>query len=306
MTGSGLNECFVAREDELSALHGALREARDGRPVVVAIEGEPGIGKTTLLRRFLAGAPDTEILWASGDETEVSLDHGISSQLWAAMPPGVGAADGPAFSGSASGSDGFAQGAAFLAALGALQERGVVVIVVDDLQWADLPSARALLFAVRRLRRDSVLVLLTSRPHSLARLGDSWSRLLSQQGQRLRLAGLAPADLRPLASTLCGLELSPAVRERLCEHTGGNPLYVRALLEELPASALADARSPLPAPHSYAATVITRVARLSDAAQNLLGAGASLAATFPCPSRRRSRGSTTPLLRSMRRVPPGC
>jgi DNA-binding CsgD family transcriptional regulator len=284
MAGNGgISECFVAREGELSALHGALREARDGRPVVVAVEGEPGIGKTTLLRRFLAGAPDVVTLWASGDETEVSLDHGISSQLWAAMPPGVGAADGPAFSGSASGSDGFAQGAAFLAALGALQERGVVVIVVDDLQWADLPSARALLFAVRRLRRDSVLVLLTSRPHSLARLGDSWSRLLSQQGQRLRLAGLAPADLRPLASTLCGLELSPAVRERLCEHTGGNPLYVRALLEELPASALADARSPLPAPHSYAATVITRVARLSDAAQNLLGAGSVIGQHFSLP-----------------------
>ena len=87
--GGGISECFVAREDELSALHGALREARDGRPVVVAIEGEPGIGKTTLLRRFLAGVPDVETLWASGDETEVSLDHGISSQLWSAMPPGV-------------------------------------------------------------------------------------------------------------------------------------------------------------------------------------------------------------------------
>jgi hypothetical protein len=107
--------------------------------------------------------------------------------------------------------------------------------------------------------------------------------LLSQQGQRLRLAGLAPADLRPLASTLCGLELSPAVRERLCEHTGGNPLYVRALLEELPASALADARSPLPAPHSYAATVITRMARLSDAAQNLLGAGSVIGQHFSLP-----------------------
>jgi hypothetical protein len=44
MAGNGgISECFVAREDELSALHGALREARDGRPVVVAIEGEPGI-----------------------------------------------------------------------------------------------------------------------------------------------------------------------------------------------------------------------------------------------------------------------
>jgi DNA-binding CsgD family transcriptional regulator len=283
MAGSGVNECFVAREGELSALHGALCEARDGRPAVVAIEGEPGIGKTTLLRRFLAEAPDVETLWASGDETEVSLDHGISSQLWAGLPPDVGAAGGPALPGNASGSDGFAMGAALLAALGALQERGVVVIVVDDLQWADLPSARALLFAVRRLRRDSVLVLLTSRPHSLGRLGDSWPRLLSQQGRRLRLGGLAPSDLRPLASTLFGLELSPAVRARLCEHTGGNPLYVRTLLEELPAGALADARSPLPAPHSYAATVITRVARLSDATQNLLRAGSVVGLHFSLP-----------------------
>ena len=287
----GIGECFVARQGELSALHGALREARDGRPVVVAIEGEPGIGKTALLRQFLAGAPVVETLWASGDETEVTLDHGISSQLWAGLPPDVGAVGGSVLPRNASGSDGFAQGAALLAALGALQERGVVVIVVDDLQWADLPSARALLFAVRRLRRDSVLVLLTSRPHSLARLGDSWSRLVSQQGRRLRLAGLTPADLRPLASTLYGLELSPAARERLCEHTGGNPLYVRALLEELPASALADARSPLPAPHSYAATVITRVARLSDAAQNLLGAGSVAGRHFSLPVAAEVAGS---------------
>jgi DNA-binding CsgD family transcriptional regulator len=279
--GSGLNECFVARESELSVLHGALRQAREGSPAIVAIEGEPGIGKTTLVRRFLAEAPDTATLWASGDETEMSLDHGIISQLWDAMPADLGVADGPAFSGSASGSDGFAMGAALLAALGTLQERGVVVIVLDDLQWADLPSARALLFAVRRLRGDNVLVLLTSRPHSLARLGDSWLRLLSQQGQRLRLGGLSPADLRPLAGTLFGLELSPTVRDRLCQHTGGNPLYVRTLLEELPAGAFTDTRRPLPAPHSYAATVITRVARLSDSAQNLLRAGSVAGRHFP-------------------------
>jgi DNA-binding CsgD family transcriptional regulator len=281
MDRSGLNECFVAREGELSVLHGALRDARDGSPAIVAVEGEPGIGKTTLLRRFLAEVPDTEILWASGDETEVSLDHGVSSQLWDAMPSDLDVAGGPAFPGSASGSDGFAMGAALLASLGTLQERGVVVIVVDDLQWADLPSARALLFAVRRLRRDNVLVLLTSRPHSLARLGDSWLRLLSQQGQRLRLGGLSPTDLRPLASTLFGLELSPTVRDRLCEHTGGNPLYVRTLLEELPASALTDTRGPLPAPHSYAATVMTRIARMSDSAQHLLEAGSVAGRHFP-------------------------
>jgi DNA-binding CsgD family transcriptional regulator len=260
-----------------------LREAREGRPAVLAIEGEPGIGKTTLLRRFLAEAPDVQTLWASGDETEALLEHGISSQLWSAMPPDVGAAGAAALSGGTSGSDGFATGAALLAALGVLQERGVVVVVIDDLQWADLPSARALLFALRRLRRDNVLVMLAIRPHSLGRLGDSWSRLLSQPGRRLRLGGLAPPDLRPLAVALVDLELSPAARERLCEHTGGNPLYLRALLEELPAGAITDLRRPLPAPHSYAATVLTRVARLSDAAQDLLRAGSVVGRHFPVP-----------------------
>jgi DNA-binding CsgD family transcriptional regulator len=282
MVSRGVEDAFVARGAELDMMRSALSEARAGRPAIVAVEGEPGIGKTELLRRFLAEAPDVEVLWASGDEAEACLEHGIVSQLWAGTPPdlGVGA---PVLPESASGSDGFAVGAALLGTLGALQDRGTVAVVVDDLQWADLPSARALLFALRRLRRDNVLVLLASRTQSLDRLGDSWARLLTERARRLRLPGLAPRDLRPLAKALFGLELSPAARERLCEHTGGNPLYVRTLLEELPASALADASGPLPAPHSYAATVITRAARLSGAAQDLLRAGSVVGLRFSLP-----------------------
>jgi hypothetical protein len=211
MAGRVANECFVARDGELDAMRGALQEARGGRPAIVTIEGEPGIGKTSLLHRFLAEAPEVQTLWASGDETEVSLEHGMSSQLWAGMPSEVVAAAGaPAPFAGTSGSDGFAVGAALLAALGALQERGVVIVVVDDLQWADLPSARALLFALRRLRKDSVLVLLTIRLDSLGRLGDSWSRLLSQ-GRRLRLSGLLHATCGrwPAPSTALNYRLPP-------------------------------------------------------------------------------------------------
>ncbi len=271
MASQGTGDDFVGRGAELAMLHRAVCEARAGRPAIVAVEGEPGIGKTRLLHRFVAEASDLEVVWASGDEAEMSLDYGVAEQLWAAVPAGLGV-DRPPPTPGASAAGGFAVGAALLDMFGALQQKGTAVVVVDDLQWADLPSARALLFALRRLRRDSILVLLASRTHSLARLGDSWSRLLAERAGRLCLHGLTQQDLQPLARALLGVDLALAARERLCEHTGGNPLYVRALLEELPASALADQSRELPAPQSYAAIVLTRVAQLSHSAQDLLAA----------------------------------
>ena len=294
MAGQGTGDDFVGRGAELAMLDRALREARAGRPPTVAVEGEPGIGKTWLLHRFAAEVPDLEVLWASGDEAEMSLDYGVAGQLWAGVPAGLGV-DGPLLTADAAAAGGFAVGAALLDVLGALQQRGTVAVVVDDLQWADLPSARALLFALRRLRQDNILVLLASRPHSLARLGDGWSRLLAERARRMRLHGLTPPDLQPLARALLGTDLTLAARERLCEHTGGNPLYVRALLEELPASALADQSRALPAPHSYAAIVLTRVAQLSHSAQDLVAAASVIGVRSSLPVAAAAAGIGDPV-----------
>jgi len=294
MAGQGTGDDFVGRGAELAMLDRALREARAGRPPTVAVEGEPGIGKTWLLHRFAAEVPDLEVLWASGDEAEMSLDYGVAGQLWAGVPAGLGV-DGPLLTADAAAAGGFAVGAALLDVLGALQQRGTVAVVVDDLQWADLPSARALLFALRRLRQDNILVLLASRPHSLARLGDGWSRLLAERARRIRLHGLTPPDLQPLARALLGTDLTLAARERLCEHTGGNPLYVRALLEELPASALADQSRALPAPHSYAAIVLTRVAQLSHSAQDLVAAASVIGVRSSLPVAAAAAGIGDPV-----------
>jgi DNA-binding CsgD family transcriptional regulator len=294
MASQGTGDDFVGREPELATLRSALCEARTGRPVIVAVEGEPGIGKTRLLRRFAAEAPDLEVLWASGDEAETSLDYGVAEQLWAGVPAGL-EVDGPPLTSGAAAAGGFAVGAALLDVLGTLQQRGTVAIVVDDLHWADLPSAQALLFGLRRLRQDNILVLLASRPHSLARLGDSWSRLLAEQARRIRLHGLTPPDLQPLARALLGLDLAPAARERLCEHTGGNPLYVRALLEELPVTTLADQSRELPAPHSYSAIVLTRVAQLSHSAQDLLAAASVVGVRSPLPVAAAAAGIGDPV-----------
>ena len=292
MAGQDPGDDFVGRSAELAMLHRALREAREGQPAIVAVEGEPGIGKTRLLHRFAAEAPDLEVLWASGDEAEISLDYGVAEQLWAGVPAGL-AVDGPPPA-TRRAAGGFAVGAALLDVLGALQQRGTAAVVIDDLQWADLPSARALLFALRRLRRDNILVLVASRPHSLARL-DSWSRLLAERARRICLHGLTPADLQPLARALLGLDLAPAARERLCEHTGGNPLYVRALMEELPPTALADQSRALPAPHSYSAIVLTRVAQLSHSSQELLAAASVIGVRSSWPVAAAAAGIADPV-----------
>ena len=257
---------FVGRPAELVLLGEALTSARADSSAIVVVEGESGIGKTALLRRAVRDATDASVVWASGDEAESVLEFGVARQLLADM-----SAQAP------SGDEVFAVGAALLAGLSALEERGPVVVVIDDLHWADAGSARALLFCLRRLRADPVLVLLATRPHALDGLGESWARLLAdgERVRHVRLSGLSAEEVRELAA-VHGRELPGAAAARLQEHTGGNPLYVRALLAELPEEALLGGLTHIPAPRAYAAAVLAGLARLSPAARELVRAVAVL------------------------------
>src|SRR2546421_4614438 len=72
---------FVGRHRDLAFLEAELDQVRAGHPRVVLIEGTAGIGKTALLNRFLAGSSDAQMLWASGEESEVLLAYGVLDQL---------------------------------------------------------------------------------------------------------------------------------------------------------------------------------------------------------------------------------
>jgi ATP/maltotriose-dependent transcriptional regulator MalT len=141
-------------------LHGALDAARAGRPQIVLVEGPPGIGKTTLLNRFVGEADAVRTLPGSGDEIEASLRYGVLDQLLRV----AGVADPELLSERRADRDDHVNiGARLLDAIGLLEADGRVLIVVDDAHWADAPSLRALLFATRRLVADRVMVVLTVR-----------------------------------------------------------------------------------------------------------------------------------------------
>ena len=137
-----------------------------------------------------------------------------------------------------------------------------VVLVVDDVHWADLPSVQALVFALRRLVADPVLTLLAARDDSAAELpGEP-----AQAGQRPSAAascGCAGWTRRTCATSPPSMGVDgfglPAA-QRLRYGTQGNPLHASALLEEFPPARWGSEQQPLPPPRSFRLLVHDRYA----------------------------------------------
>lgn len=289
---------FVGRSRELALLEAAAAAARRGQPQVVSIEGEAGIGKSSLLERFAPELESADIVRACGDEAESLLPYGVISQLVASAremgdgPPGLLTSD------LSDDVDPLAVGAELVTWLGQVHRgQEMTLALIDDLQWADGPSARALLFAVRRLQADPVLVVVTARPGELSRAGEGWQRFLAgdYRAGRIRLAGLEAQDVMALGRALGAGDLPPGAVGRLLSQTGGNPLYCRAVLEELSIEGVGRPGGVLQVPRSLAAVVLTRVGALSPAAQELVVAAAVLGHRCELPATAALAGLSDPL-----------
>ena len=256
---------LVGRDRERRSLRDELDRARSGEPRVVLVEGEPGMGKTALLRRFVSDLEPGQVLVASGDPSEREVPFAVVDQLMRGA--GRGSMESMSLDLTTSATDPILVGAALLAAFGELQAEDALVLVVDDAHWADLPSLQALTFALRRLAADRVLAVFATRPGQLAPLAAAISALADSRGRYLPLEGLSPEDVQSMAS-ISGVEaLLPRDARRLQEHTGGNPLHVSALLEEWTPEEMGGRRdAPLPAPRSYADIISARLAAFSDGA----------------------------------------
>lgn len=266
---------FVGRLQELNALAARMAAAEAGDPQVVLIEGDGGVGKSSLIFEFLGKQRDVPTVIASGEPAEAMLPYGVVQQLATEAEAALsGALTGLEVlsCGLRADADPLAVGARFLAFISSLQMKHPAVVVVEDLQWADLPSARALLFACRRLAVDRVLVILSGRADGLAHLGESWARFLSgdRRASRLTLRGLNVEELRMLCRELGRTGISERAVHRLSEHTGGNPLFARALLAELPDAVLKSADAMFRAPRSLAGLVLPRLAAISPPAREFV------------------------------------
>ena len=82
-------DVFVGRMAELAHVAEVLTRVKAGQPWLVAIEGDPGVGKTTLARRCLAQASGLKVLSARADQAETDLDFGVIDQLFRAAGGGV-------------------------------------------------------------------------------------------------------------------------------------------------------------------------------------------------------------------------
>jgi predicted ATPase len=238
-------DVFVGRTAELERVAEILRRSAEGQPWLVAIEGDPGMGKTALARRALEG---TRVLSARAGQAEADLDYGILDQLLRSagrvIPEIQLGADPPASS--------FAVGARLLQVVDELQDAGPLAIEIEDLQWADRPSAEALTFMLRRLSVDRVVTVVTYRGNGHD-LDPAAQRLLASVEHRdhLVLGGLSLDEVAELAATVTATPLDEQAVHQLYLATGGHPLYVRTVLTE---GSGTPARYPgrLSVPHSLA------------------------------------------------------
>ena len=231
---------LVGRDSEMALLTGLVKEVGRGRGGSVLIEGEPGIGKSTLVRVAVAEAPEAgcQVFWGSGDELSQALPLLPFLDGLRVREPGVNPRRNAIvrlLRGEATadrGTDVPATLAEQLLALVAEQcAIRPVILVVDDLQWAD-PASVALWARLARSARQVPLLLVGMMRPVPQREDVLALRRVTGEVARLELTGLTEAAAADLVAALAGGRPDDDLL-RLAEGAAGNPLYVTELVAAL-------------------------------------------------------------------------
>ena len=294
MNGDRRDIPLFEREAELRRLRSWVGDVMQGRGRVGLVEGEPGIGKSVLVRELASYAAEcgVQVLHAAGEEIEADRPFGVVLDALSCV------------------ADRSAQAAAVvnLAKRGPLETRewgtfrfrliddaveafealsfqSPVLVIVEDVNWADASSVGVMHRLARLCPAMALLVVVTARfsPRSieLQRLATS----VGEVGDALSLGPLSTQSAAELARAILRTEVGPALADKL-RSTGGNPLFVRELVETLDREGLLhrdDGRAEVAAellPPSLRLTILRRVGFLSRPTMEALKVASVMGSTF--------------------------
>ncbi|MDT8911450.1 BTAD domain-containing putative transcriptional regulator [Amycolatopsis sp. PS_44_ISF1] len=298
---NGADGPLFGRAEEARRLAELLAEVRDGRGRAVWIEGEPGIGKSELLAAAFGPAAGTglQVAWVAADELSIrfplqvmleclAIDPAspdprrarVAKELtgdepprrtWGASDPVLGAVD------------------RLLSLVDELCADAPLVLVIDDLQWADESSVLVWHRLCAATRQLPLLLVAATRPApDRAELAQLRRGVGQRDGVVLDLAPLVTDDVTRLIEDLLGADPGPGLRE-LAARAAGNPLYVKEMVDVLVRAGAvevghgrADVDDPaeFETPRSLVAAVNRRLDFLPAQTQDVLRWGALLGMEF--------------------------
>ncbi len=292
MTEALLTVSLIGRQRHLDRLHGWVADLAAGRGRAALIEGEPGIGKSSLLRATVteAEAVGCQVLWASCDELSRAFPLlPLLDALDVSRPATEYARQKIVellrrdFSPSNRVDVVAAATERFLSVVDDLCTAAPVLLIVDDLQWADSATVLTLGRLARSARQERVLVLGATRP--VPRREDILAlRRLAEPDGLLRLHSLSDAESVRLVEQAVGGTPGARLLE-LAEGAAGNPLYLTELVDALMRGhALTTDDGYVEAigqpPGSLAAAIADRLEFLSAPVRDVLRAAALLGEEF--------------------------
>jgi DNA-binding SARP family transcriptional activator len=284
---------FVGRDHELEVVRSALDAARHGRGRPVVVSGEPGIGKTRLVEELAAHADGAVVAWARCPESAAQAAYWpciqIGRQIEAAGVIAPDLVTGLLPEEDTVPDDPMADRLALHVAAARVLTSATrpLIIVVDDLQWADPASLRVIEFLAGELQRTNVLLVATVRPvgpDASAPLIDCLAELARAPGAvRLDLSGLTQEAVeRWLAER--DQQADGAVADLVHDRTGGNPFFIGEVVELLASEGrlrdLAAASRGTAVPAAVHDVIRRRVGRLTPSTQQLLTTASVLGRTF--------------------------
>jgi DNA-binding CsgD family transcriptional regulator/tetratricopeptide (TPR) repeat protein len=289
---------WVGRRSELAVLDAGVEALRGGEGTVVWVEGEPGIGKSSLVARGLAAASDLggDIGWGIADQLTERLPLRLMQdclQVRLSSPDPRRAQAAVLLRSQRQGlfgnGDVSAAGIETLVTLvDELCAAAPTVIVVDDLQWADDASLivwHQLAASISQLR---LLLIATCRPSPRRpEVQQVRAAIARRGGQVITLGPLAEVDVAALVTAMLGSPPGNTLRQ-LTAQAAGNPLYLRELVEALvreraleigpTAAEVSVAQEQLPA--SLAAVLSDRLSSVSAETAEMLRTAALLRGKF--------------------------